>query len=601
MQYRELTEEEYYDRLRVVVAGAEGISPRAENIGDGMATIGYGYTFNRNNNVQLWRNAGIQLTAVEQRTLAAIDAADAADRTRLGLTFTRTLDEAEANRLLRASMRDYEGPADALTMPLSEERVAMVSLTYNRGPDNILGNARKNIPEHPIMDAIRNDDRAEAWFQMRYNCWGSADEAFEGGLRKRRFAEAHVFGLYDDPQNVPLEEAISVLKMYELHREEIDRVEDRYGVSADGTQARRNRIADANRDYPLLVREYGRVQTITEATAAARTALMADAATQHSDLAQRFENDFRNGSQIFIDAGRALQDADQVNRDYPIDTSDPRTNVRNAASRREQVNASIDAIDPNHAATIDSRRMQRGTEVVSNDLLIGEGGDDTLRAHRGDDILIGGQGRDRMEGGEGRDTYVIGAGDTVLDSDGLGEVRRDGQVLTGGARIDSDPPDTWRSADGRYSYSMAGPHLHIVDAQAADAAQREPVVIENFRNGQLGITLSGPDGPARIGEVPQPITAPQPDAAAAPALAQPQSDTRSFSTGDPDLDRLAAALYANDDAAISQAATRIAQSDSMQAFERWGHDLLAWQEQQERQQALDRQAQERQQQDGFSR
>lgn len=42
MQYRELTEEEYYDRLRVVVAGAEGISPRAENIGDGMATIGYG-------------------------------------------------------------------------------------------------------------------------------------------------------------------------------------------------------------------------------------------------------------------------------------------------------------------------------------------------------------------------------------------------------------------------------------------------------------------------------------------------------------------------------------------------------------------------------
>ena len=140
-----------------------------------------------------------------------------------------------------------------------------------------------------------------------------------------------------------------------------------------------------------------------------------------------------------------------------------------------------------------------------------------------------------------------------------------------------------------------------MDAQAADAAQREPVVIENFRNGQLGITLSGPDGTARIGEVPQPITAPQPDAIAAPALAQPQSDTRSFSTGDPDLDRLAAALYADDDAAISQAAAQIARSETVQGFERWGHELLAWEQQRERQQALDRQAQERQQQDGFAR
>lgn len=81
----------------------------------------------------------------------------------------------------------------------------------------------------------------------------------------------------------------------------------------------------------------------------------------------------------------------------------------------------------------------------------------------------------------------------------------------------------------------------------------------------------------------------------------PDNDTQSSSTGDPDLDRLAAALYAGDDAALSQAATRIAQSDSMQAFERWGHDLLAWQQQQDRQQALDRQSQERQQQDGYAR
>lgn len=79
----------------------------------------------------------------------------------------------------------------------------------------------------------------------------------------------------------------------------------------------------------------------------------------------------------------------------------------------------------------------------------------------------------------------------------------------------------------------------------------------------------------------------------------PGHDPQSSSTGDPDLDRLAAALYAGDDAAITQAATQIAQSDSMQAFARWGHDLLAWQQQQDRQQELDRQAQQTDQ--GYAR
>lgn len=182
MDYRELTEQEYYDRLRIVVAGAEGLHARSQDVGDGMATIGYGYTFNRGNNADIWRDSGIQLTPQEVTALEAIDAAPAANRTRLGLTFQRELTAAESEQLLRASMREYEGPANSLNMPLSEERVAMVSLTYNRGTGALMGNAARNIPEHPIMDAIRDGDRAEAWFQMRYNCWGSAGAQFEGGL-----------------------------------------------------------------------------------------------------------------------------------------------------------------------------------------------------------------------------------------------------------------------------------------------------------------------------------------------------------------------------------------------------------------------------------
>jgi len=170
MDYRELTDQEYYERLRIVVAGAEGLHPRAQDVGDDMATIGYGYTFNRDNNAEIWRNSGIQLTHREVTALAAIDAAPTEDKTRLGLGFQRELTEAESEQLLRASMLEYEGPASSLSMPLSEERVAVVSLTYNRGPGALLGNAARNIPEHPIMNAIREGDRAEAWFQMRYNC-----------------------------------------------------------------------------------------------------------------------------------------------------------------------------------------------------------------------------------------------------------------------------------------------------------------------------------------------------------------------------------------------------------------------------------------------
>ncbi|WIH03942.1 hypothetical protein KHF85_13875 [Xanthomonas translucens pv. graminis] len=170
MNYRELTEQEYYARVRIVVAGAESLHARAQDVHDGMATIGYGYTFNRGNNTELWQASGIHLTPQEVSALEAIDAAPAANRTRLGLAFPRELTAAESEQLLRTSMREYEGPANSLNMPLSEERVAMVSLTYNRGAEALIGDTAKHIPEHPIMDAIRDGNRAEAWFQMRYNC-----------------------------------------------------------------------------------------------------------------------------------------------------------------------------------------------------------------------------------------------------------------------------------------------------------------------------------------------------------------------------------------------------------------------------------------------
>ncbi len=471
MDYRELTEQQYNERLRTAIVGSEGLHARAQDVGDGRATIGWGYTFNRGNNVEIWRNSGVELSQGEWRALAAIDAAPAGDRTRLGLAFPRTLNEAESDQLLRASMREYEGPANTLNMPLSDERVALVSLTYNRGVGAIAGNAARNTPEHPIMDAIRDGDRAEAWFQMRYNCWGSRDD-MEGGLRKRRYAESQAFGLYDDPNNVTPEEARSVYRTFQLHRDEIDRVERNFGVTVDGERAATNRIAQANRDYPDMVAQYGQVQTIADALGPARTVLLRELRQEHPDLADRLTDANFNAGRIHLDPGRDLRTGENLGR--------------------EQRNATTQDVDPDHAATIDSRRTTRGNnprEIDSNDLLIGEGGNDTLRAHRGDDILIGGAGRDRMEGGVGRDTYVVGAGDTVMDSDGRGELRWNGRVLTGGTRTDADPANTWRSADGNDTYALNGSTLTITNRQG------ESMQVENYARGDLGLRLQDP--PAR--------------------------------------------------------------------------------------------------------
>lgn len=499
MDYRELTQEEYDRKLRMVVVGAEGLHARAQDVGDGRATIGWGYTFNRDNNVELWRASGIQLTQREWQTLAAIDAAPAQDRTRLGLTFTHQMNEADSDRLLRASMAQYEGPATTLGMPLSDERVALVSLTYNRGAGMLNGIHNRDIPEHPIMDAIRDGNRAEAWFQMRYNCWGSDPlndqfpdpDSVEPGLRKRRFAEAHAFGLYDDPNNVTPQEARDVYRMFQLHRDEIDRVERNFGVTVEGETATRDRIAQANRDYPGLVGEYGQVQNIADALAPARTALLRDLRREHPDLADRLTDENFNAGRIYLDPGRDLRGAAEVDREHP---GNDRT--QNAV-RREQRNSTTEDVDPNHEATLDSRRMTRGRnprEIDSNDLLIGEGGNDTLRAHRGDDILIGGAGRDRMEGGIGRDTYVADGGDTIMDSDGRGELRwrnqrgRD-ELLTGGTRAEGDPANTYRSANGEFTYRIDGTTLTVTNRGG------ESMQVENYARGDLGIRLQ--DAPAR--------------------------------------------------------------------------------------------------------
>jgi hypothetical protein len=72
--------------------------------------------------------------------------------------------------------------------------------------------------------------------------------------------------------------------------------------------------------------------------------------------------------------------------------------------------------------------------------------------------------------------------DTIMDSDGLGAVTFDARLLTGGLRLDTDPQDTWHSADGAMTYVKEG----------ADLIVNGTVTIEafDFAGGDLGIRLT---------------------------------------------------------------------------------------------------------------
>ena len=131
------------------------------------------------------------------------------------------------------------------------------------------------------------------------------------------------------------------------------------------------------------------------------------------------------------------------------------------------------------------------------DEMEGGAGTDRLRGGSGDDALTGGRADDRLEGGLGHDIYVVDPGDgddTIVDSDGDGELQYDGQAVHGASQGDRSG---WRSADGRIRFSFAGDateggilSISYYGANAApDAMPEESTKVSDWHNGDLGITL----------------------------------------------------------------------------------------------------------------
>ena len=242
--------------------------------------------------------------------------------------------EAEIISVFNAVAEAKESTVNAwLNIPQSRERAVLFSLAFNTKLST-----KPVIPENQTLfpsglgpslrRAIISSNRAEAWYEIRYNTNKNAISATPPadaeGIAKRRYYESEVFNLYDDPASFSQEAAKDVYRMFSGHRSRILQYEKYYGQTPDGQDGiRGNRITTANDDYQLSGTD--RVETIVSSLNAAK-----DKVTEW--LNQTYNLGLSLGSfvstNLVVDSGRnALYDGQ----------------------------GNLIPIDPNHASILDTR------------------------------------------------------------------------------------------------------------------------------------------------------------------------------------------------------------------------------------------------------
>jgi GH24 family phage-related lysozyme (muramidase) len=131
--------------------------------------------------------------------------------------------DAAVAKALDALAPAYDGRIDdwLAGIPDSREREALFSLCWN-GP-SLLG------PK--LKAAIEAGDRAEAWYEIRYNSNGNGI----AGLANRRYVEAETFGLFDTEGKASFGEAVRAGRMLARHHETVLWYEDRYDPDTAGS------------------------------------------------------------------------------------------------------------------------------------------------------------------------------------------------------------------------------------------------------------------------------------------------------------------------------------------------------------------------------
>ncbi len=398
---------------------AESLHPRPINIGDDTITYGWGFTFLRKstrNGVDTWLRyehlnsclaaIGITLSENELEDLDRIGEALTANhlngptgaRQRITDFIARWNQPAQGRD--RPNLTDdrarllFNADMDFQSVYLSDRLRGLLGATEGqRVYDSLLGtremvavftnfyNGQKLFGQG-IANALSEGNRAEAWFQLRYGWKESIDPNPRtnpnNGWAKRHYMESTVFGLYNDPANISLDDAKDAFRMLQLHRGRIRQYEKLYDTQ----------VGLGNNDYRTLLSDPQIAMTIPALSAAmdpAKYVLLAQLRQENSSLADLDITAFES-TNIYFDPGRDL------------DTKNERA---------------IGTVSDTHTALLSAVKYDSANaEYASKDILIGEGGNDYLVGGKGDDILLGGEGRDLYY-------YRMGDGnDRVIDADG---------------------------------------------------------------------------------------------------------------------------------------------------------------------------------------
>ncbi|MDX3977624.1 M10 family metallopeptidase C-terminal domain-containing protein [Shinella sp.] len=235
-------------------------------------------------------------------------------------------------------------------IPNSTERAVLFSMAYNAPA--LLG------PK--LKAAILDGDRAEAWYEIRYNSNGSG----HAGIANRRYVEAEQFKLFAREGTATTAEALDAGLMYTAHREKILSYESRFDADAAGR-----------------IKGFAGIDAIFQEYAPAIARLKAA---------------------YGIAKGMALEE-------LQIASATMRTLSGDGTAHDSTKNDADLLIGSSHANTLSGGR--------GNDALVGLAGKDRLNGGAGNDWLDGGTGADILTGGSGADTFVFrSAGDIGLSA-----------------------------------------------------------------------------------------------------------------------------------------------------------------------------------------
>ncbi|HZM63509.1 MAG TPA: hypothetical protein VFB59_00060, partial [Candidatus Saccharimonadales bacterium] len=455
------------------IAGAEGFK-QGKVYGDplGVPTVGYGYalaTKTKLGNQESWALKAtldadlsaltITLTQTQRDILnnivGALNAGDSqfaknlsdslgngSDRIRAiteneGHTlFNLELDRATNAVLERFKLFLKPIPGQALFDELqnSKEMVALASMAYN---------VPTTIGEK-LARALANGDRAEAWYEIRYNT-NSADQSsgIRRGIANRRYKESDRFALYNQ-RPMGDEDAKGAYRTFTRHKEGIKAYESTFSPPTDSS--------------PIFTQLEG-----------ARLHLLA-----------------AYGQGVVFNWDNIWVGEDQTTAYYTSSDADVLTGSNQN----------------------DLMLGESGNDLLQGgggeDVLHGNGGSDTLDGGEDSDWLYGGAGNDtfRYRPGSGSDHIFDSSTSPSGEGDGWGSILYDpdgmAQAVNTGLRKADDAENTWQSPDKTISFSLSG--------DVTITLPNGSIVVEQFNKDSkdLGIQLlTLPTDPENLESSPQ--------------------------------------------------------------------------------------------------